>query len=362
MKKVYSYHGLLYEDQFEPQNFIIFKTSSLPFKKENQTELEDINIFNDYSPYKFYLLNKLLINYTKYTYEEDYQFLFINSFNYFIDKEILEKEGYDSINLFSKALFNLPLSIKKYDLTNLQKIPLIAVQAHIFFVDLLETTMDRINNIPVKFDLYITTTSDEHKNIIEKYLKLNSSSSNFEILVVENKGRDVLPFIKQMNKVYRKYKYFCHIHTKKTQIPVLGDNWRQYLYDNMLGTKEIISEILSKFETNEKLGIIFPENYFILIHFTYEKSGGHFLIMNHLLREIFPSYQLDRIPNFPAGSMFWARVSAVYQIFDKLDYISYYCPKEGGQTYNTIMHAIERLWAVVAQINGYSYATNFKYY
>ena len=285
MKKVYSYHGLLYEDQFEPQNFIIFKTSSLPFKKENQTELEDINIFNDYSPYKFYLLNKLLINYTKYTYEEDYQFLFINSFNYFIDKEILEKEGYDSINLFSKALFNLPLSIKKYDLTNLQKIPLIAVQAHIFFVDLLETTMDRINNIPVKFDLYITTTSDEHKNIIEKYLKLNSSSSNFEILVVENKGRDVLPFIKQMNKVYRKYKYFCHIHTKKTQIPVLGDNWRQYLYDNMLGTKEIISEILSKFETNEKLGIIFPENYFILIHFTYEKSGGHFLIMNHLLRD-----------------------------------------------------------------------------
>lgn len=57
---------------------------------------------------------------------------------------------------------------------------------------------------------------------------------------------------------------------------------------------------------------------------------------------------------FPAGTMFWGRVSAVKNLFD-LDLSEIDFPKEAGQTDGTYMHAIERLWVCIAEQNGYTY-------
>ena len=59
-----------------------------------------------------------------------------------------------------------------------------------------------------------------------------------------------------MREVFYKYKCLCHIHTKKSLTdPELGKNWRIYLLNNLLGTTEVISEILTDFENHDKLGI-----------------------------------------------------------------------------------------------------------
>ena len=56
--------------------------------------------------------------------------------------------------------------------------------------------------------------------------------------------------------------------------------------------------------------------------------------------------------------MFWARIKAIYQIFNlRLEF-----PDELGQTNETIMHAIERIWLYIVKLNGYSYKTIFKKY
>ena len=69
-----------------------------------------------------------------------------------------------------------------------------------------------------------------------------------------------------MQKKFKKYKYICHIHTKKTVYKkFLGANWREYLYDNLIGNKEIFFEIINDFEQNKKLGFIFPEAYYEII-------------------------------------------------------------------------------------------------
>ena len=316
-KIVHSYYGLIYENNFETLNYTIFKSSL--FHNPNYCNKSNMNIFKDYTCYKFYLLNKQLIDFTKNNYEKEKQFLFINNFNNLIAQDTLKNEGYSSINSFSKALFNLSFSQEKYDLINLEKLPLIAIQAHIFYVNCLEETIEKINNIPVKFDLYITTPSEENKNIISKYLELNNKAEKYEILIAKNIGRDVVPFINQLSKVYKQYKYFCHIHTKKTKYAPLGDKWRRYLYNNLLGSKETILEILYKFETNEKLGVIFPDNYYCLTDSMYIISNGNMFILNHLLKDIFYNYKIDKTPDYAAGNMFWARVSAVYQVFEKVD-------------------------------------------
>ena len=63
---------------------------------------------------------------------------------------------------------------------------------------------------------------------------------------------------------------------------------------------------------------------------------------------------------FPSGNMFWAKVDAIYQIFD-IGILKLF-PKELNQTNITIMHGIERIWVYLAKLNGFSYKMIFKYY
>ena len=219
--------------------------------------------------------------------------------------------------------------------------------------------INRTNNIPVKFDLYITVTSPEIKNRLEN--KLYSKTNYFEILIVENKGRDVLPFLKQIKTKFKYYKYLCHIHTKKSLIaPDIGNLWRNYLYDNLLGSTSIVSEILYDFENNEKLGFIFPETYYEIIKQFFLLTEGTKKWMNFLASKLFSNYQVGELSNFPAGNMFWARMTAISQIF-LYDFREYF-PEEDKQTNDTIMHAIERIWLYLVKFNKFYYKIIFKFF
>ena len=316
--------------------------------------IDDKNIYKDYIPDKFYFLNKIIIDWTKNLFDEDNRYIFINSF----DNKYLEPHeiyGYASLNVLSKAIFDLPLKDKNYNLLNLEKKCLIAVQAHVFYIDLLNEIINKTNNIPVNFDLYITTNTEEKKIVIEDYVQKYTKANKYEIIITENKGRDVLPFLTQLNKeVIKKYKYFCHIHTKKTMNdPIYGENWRHYLYNNLLGNKDIISEYLTYFENDEKLGVIFPDTYSTVIKYTIKESIRNKRNINKLLQKVFPGFQVGNKFDYPAGDMFWARTNAVYQVFELN--ISELCPRETGQIDGTIMHAIERIWLFIAKLNGYHY-------
>lgn len=363
-KNLYYYRSLIYEFNItSKQDFPIYCASTV--KKdinEIKVDIKDRNIsaiFDDYSSYKFYLLNKILVNYTYNNFKKENRFIFIDSFNNFFEQKFLKKNGYASLNSLSKALFNLTDS-KNYDLSNLQKTCLIAIQAHVYFIDLLDDIINSINNIPVKYDLYITTTSEENKKIIEEKVKLYTKANNFEILVMDNKGRDVLPFLNQIKKVYKKYKYLCHIHSKKTnQNPNLGNNWRKYLYKNILGNEEIISEILFNFESIDNLGIIYPDNFYPITNYTIGINNDNIRLTNYLLNKIFPLHKIGKETGyFPAGNMFWARIDAIHQIFE-ID-IEDDVPIERKQIDSTIIHAVERIWVYLAKLNGYYYTTTFR--
>ena len=165
----------------------------------------------------------------------------------------------------------------------------------------------------------------------------------------------------QLKYVIKNYKYICHIHSKKTIYnPKIGNEWRNYLYENLLGNKEIISEILTDFESNKKIGFIFPETFYNIIKYTWKTSKTVKKYMNLLLNEIFPGYKIKKKLVFPAGDMFWAKVNAIYQIFEQN--IEKQCPDEVNMSQNTILHAIERIWLFIVKLNGYYYKKIFKFY
>ena len=296
--------------------------------------------------------------------------MFINSWNNYPERNYLEPDsvyGYSSINAFSKALFNIPFQAEIIDLFSFENKCIIAVQAHIYYEDLIDEIINKTNNIPVKFDLYLSIISKKMKKRIEDKIK-NSNANKYEIKIVKNKGRDVLPIITQMKFKIKSYKYFCHIHTKKSRHDTfLGSNWRNYLFANLLGNKEITSEILMEFEKYHQLGFIFPEVYYEIVKGINNYDSTEFPLhkpnikyMNFILKKLFPGFSIGNKLIFPTGNMFWAKISAIHQIF-KIKFYNKF-PKESNQTNETIMHAIERIWLYLVKLNGYYFKTIFKHF
>ena len=270
------------------------------------------------------------------------------------------KNGYSNLNTLSKALFDLPFRKKKHNISKLKNnIVNIAVQAHIFYEDLIEEMIDKINNIPLKFDLFITTDSFNKSEIIENFVQEYSKAENYYITIVENKGRDVLPFLTQLKEIIKEYKYICHIHSKKTiYSPEYGEKWRKYLFNNLLGSAEIISEILSDFESSEKLGFIFPEAFFECIPFAIKIKDDDRKFTNIMLNKIISGFKVEKSFDFPAGNMFWAKVDAIHQIFENDELF----PNEENQQTGTIMHGRERIWIYLVKSNGFFYKKIFKHF
>ena len=364
------YSGIIYKNIIFNKignNFPIYRTSIIEINNNNSKKKK----LKDYSPEKFYLLNKIIIDWTNINYDKNNKFIFINSWNNYKEGNYLEpdeKYGYASINSFSKALFNLSYKENNYNFDYLKNNCIVAIQAHVYYEELINEIINKTNNIPIKFDLFITTISYIKQKLIEYNLKKYSKANKYEIRIVENKGRDVLPLIIQLKYKIKNYKYLCHIHTKKSYHDIiLGNNWRNYLYNNLLGSTEIISDILNDFETFENLGFIFPEVYYDIIKKIDEYDNSQFFLhkpnikfINLILKRLFGNFVVGNKLIFPSGNMFWAKVNAIYQIFEFRLLNSF--PKEMNQTNETIMHAIERIWLYLVKLNGYYYKMIFRYF
>lgn len=229
----------------------------------------------------------------------------------------------------------------------------ICLQIHIFYLDLLENIVTEINKIPYAFDCYISTDNEEKAEYIRNYFKNHSNAVNVIVELYDNKGRDVYPFIAQMSKYVTKYKFICHIHTKKSKIDIFGDNWREYLFGSLFGNRENIENIIKNLEMNKGLGIVFPKPFHNL------ENAIHWGLNKDLAENVLQRLDIDiKLPVnnivFPVGNMFWARVDAVLPLFTNT--LSDNFPNEKGQADGTTAHAIERLWVYTAEYNGYTFS------
>lgn len=356
------YYSLFYSNIFNDSNiinFTVYKGNMLEY--DNSPITKNNTIYGEYSPELFFKINKLLIKQLKIELEEANRFIFINAWNNYFEGAYLEPDeryGYGSINALSKSLFDIPFRNWNHNLSNLMNNCLVAVHAHIFYKHLLNELINKINNIPIKFDLYLSTDTIQKMEFIKNSTDIYSRANSVTIKIIENKGRDVLPFIIQIGEVMDKYKYLCHLHTKKTLNPYVGERWRNYLLNNLLGTTELISEILSDFENNEKLGFIFPENFYKILQYTMYVKPNVKVSMKYFFTKLLPE---DEFPSgyfdFPGGDMFWARTKAIYQVF-KID-LRNDIPEEKDS--KDILYALERLWLFIVKKNGFYYKKYFNY-
>ena len=354
----YYYSTLLnnLEVKNKSNNIIIFKGNIIEW--DNTPTKKESIIYNEYSPLKFYNSNKILINWINKNLNSTNKFFFINSWNNWLEGSYLEPDenyGYASLNALSKALFNLAYDNKQYNLLELTKESNILALIQIVQGDKINDIINKTNNIPVKFDLLIISSG--MKKILEEQIAKFSKANLYEIFILKSKEKVKLPKIIKLKKRIKYYKYFVHLHYKESENNCQYKNiLMKYLYQNLLGTNEIVSKILTDFENNDHLGFIYPENFYFDKKLPMFFSNNIKSFINSVIKRISPGYIVGNNFKYPLGNMFWARVNAVYQIFENR-FINLFL--EETQTINNETIKNEIIWLYLVKINGYYYKTIF---
>ncbi len=247
---------------------------------------------------------------------------------------------------FKKPKYCLAVPFK-FDLTC--KVERVAIIAHLYYTDYDEEIFQLLKNIPVPADLFISTDCMEKKqrlsNDFSKY-----SNGNVDIRVFENRGRDIAPKLIGFRDVYENYDYFLHIHSKRSPHGKgRFDDWRSYLFANLLGSREIVESILSLLSLPE-VGIVFPEHAVEVRN--YINWGNDFESVQQLLSKSGVELKRDRMLEFPSGSMFWGKSQALRELL-KLDLQFSQFEEEASQVDGTLAHAIERSYLFFAEAAGY---------
>ena len=245
----------------------------------------------------------------------------------------IEQLIYDNHTLTTKKPIPLDISSSTHD---------IAIVLHIFYVDLWQEIHTYLKHIDIRFDLYISIPPHITE---QEVISIFNDCPDIHIYRTKNQGRDVLPFLQIMHLIGTdRYRYVCKMHTKKTGESHLGNIWRRLLYYDLLGSAQTVKDIISTFENDPKVGILTGKNTLLdAQRYTY----GNDEKIQTLCKDSGVIYEQHYL--FPAGTMFWIRPEIITPILTLFKEEKLSFEEELGQKDNTLAHAIERFFGIVAQ-------------
>ena len=228
-----------------------------------------------------------------------------------------------------------------------------AIHAHFHYTELISDFLAKLAVNDACFDLLLST------NTKDKAATLRTATSGFrrgrvEIRVVPNRGRDIAPLMTAYGrKIARDYDIVGHFHGKRSigVHPTLGEDWREFLWQHLLGDcYPMMDIVLDRFAQDEHLGLIFAEE----PHLT--DWSGNLMLAQKLAVRVGLDQGLPPFFEYPVGTMFWLRSSALKPLLDlELGWDDY--PEEPIANDGTILHALERLIPFAAESQGLTWMT-----
>tara|TARA_R110000772_G_scaffold2410_4_gene8528 strand:- start:24283 stop:25287 length:1005 start_codon:yes stop_codon:yes gene_type:complete len=234
----------------------------------------------------------------------------------------------------------------------------VASICHIYYEDLLEDMINLNKNLyNTKFDVdFYFTLTEGSSNIGQKEWVIKELKRNFpncQVYILPNKGLDIGPFFKVLEKIYNiKYDYIFKTHTKKslqTSGAYFGNIWRKDLLSILTPTK--IEKINSLMESGvEMVGSskwIIPSN----------KDDLNIEGVPKLLKELHIENHGTR---FVGGTMFCVKYSLIKKTFSLKQIKDYYNKMEEGYFFQItkgdkeyLTHSFERVFGMMCKtING----------
>lgn len=227
----------------------------------------------------------------------------------------------------------------------------IAAIIHAYYPEILPLLLERLANVPVGVDLFLSTDTEAKRAAIAVVAGTWTKGST-EIRVLPNRGRDIGAKFIGFRDVYAQYDIFIHLHTKKS--PHGGEplaRWRDYLIDTLIGSPDIAASNLALFD-DPKIGVVFPQHLFEIRGIL--NWGFDYDFARALMARMGIAIDKNLVLEFPSGSMFWARSAAIRPLLDlELDYAD--MAAERGQVDGTVAHAVERIVLMVAEAAGFEW-------
>ncbi len=219
-------------------------------------------------------------------------------------------------------------------------VPSFALHVHGFYTDDLAADAKARRAYRLAQRIVITTDTEKKADEIDRIMRAEGLKPN--ILLVPNRGRDILPFMELFapGGAAGKDEVWCHIHQKRSVGSTRpGDVWRRFLLRILLGNDKEISEAITRIG-DPGVGLVAP---FEPHHVGWNAS-----------RSLLPRFA-DRLAGplpvnplvFPVGNMFWVR-RPVVEAMNALFGPDYPWPNEPIANDGTEFHLIERLWPAMA--------------
>ncbi len=228
-----------------------------------------------------------------------------------------------------------------------------ALHLHLHYPGLIAEALEALAGGGSAADLIVTTTS-EAKRIEIAYALRRYAAGSAQVLAVPNRGRDIGPFLTEVGGLVRGggYDVVGHLHGKRSLgvDPVMGDRWRAFLFGTLLGGADGIAGVLSPFEDDASLGLLFAEDRHV-VGWTDNRAAAAALAARLVPAPVLPAW-----PVFPLGTMFWARPAALEPLW-ALGLAAEDFPAEPLAADGTLLHAVERMLPAVCESVGHSWCT-----
>lgn len=227
--------------------------------------------------------------------------------------------------------------------------PDLGVHLHLHFLDLLDEMSLCLSRVPFPFCLYVSITDSNSLQRVQQRLARQIPRARITVREVVNRGRDLGPMVTEFAGDLAGHEYIGHVHSKRSAHSNWKSDWRRQLLACLLGSEDTVRYIFQRFEEDPGLGMVFP-----VYHHSLQKQiswGKNFAVCESLAAQLGLSIEAGRMVLFPAGSMFWARSSALQSLLGAgLSQDTF--PTETGQLDGTPAHALERLFGELVADQG----------
>jgi lipopolysaccharide biosynthesis protein len=215
-----------------------------------------------------------------------------------------------------------------------------AVIVHAFYGEILKEMLEHLSeNSKISCKLFVTSPQEKEDEINEV---LKNSNINFEFFATENRGRDVLPFLKISRiAIDRGFRLILKLHTKKSDHRMTASIWRKEIFEALLPQKSR-DRIIDIFNNNQNIGILGPAGHIVPMSLYY---GINAKGVGYLCRQLGVDTRELQSMNFVAGSMFYIRMEALLPLLN-LNMPDTIFETEAGQLDGTMAHAYERAFAI----------------
>lgn len=222
----------------------------------------------------------------------------------------------------------------------------IAVFVQIYYPDIWrEMSALLAERLTLPFHLILTSSCPQAEVVLPRTPALLST----QFLPVQNRGRDILPFLRAIAETH-KFELGLKLHTKKSPQREDGAQWRAEVLNSLLPPARGADIIVARMRADQRIGFVTPAGFCLSVRpWVLVNAFGMHVVMSALGADLTDS-TLDNV-FFAPGSMFWFRRSALAELADRK--VSELFEAEEGQVDGTIAHAIERLFPVEARRQGY---------